>query len=1057
VWAVGVLCAAAVVYGIGFVAVAPIAKAKIEQLCGGAAAVQSGWFTVLGEVRLKGLVVATDAQSPKESAVLRADRLDVRFDPWDLFKGRLTIHSVTMADFLLTADYESARGGWNLSRLTFGNTPRPPQAAFPLIQVRRGAVRLRWLSQGTPQTLATFSLNGTVAKQTGRNEYGFTLETDERFGFEGSRLQGVLTLGQEDRQSRFAAAGQIRMPQARVLDNAWNMENIRLECTFDSQTISIQRLGFSMGTGRADISGLIHLTGRRPMDLKISTQGLAISDHFIPDTIVCSAPVQMVLDSGLSRFLGQYHVCGQGDLEVTIRGHLDDLSDTGIDGVIHCRDITVTDEKFPYAITGIQGPIELTGRRLRLNNLQGRHGDVALLIDGTVDNFGPQAVIELRTTSDNMRFDDDLYNALNASMKKMWFAFTPRGLTGVDYQFRRAADGQKEIRLALDLNGASAVYQYFPYPLENLTGTIVIKPGQVEFNEVVSHYEDGRSVVLNGRTAGIKPAESAFDIRVQGRHIPVDQRLIQSMPKEQRALFDRLQIEATADLDVHFFPSQTAERLLDYSARIRLDGPRLLYEGFPLEIRDVHLSADISPDAAVLNRFEGQTESGAVTLSGKLYPSGTQPERPGFCLELDLKAFDLNDDFWQAAGPQAEQTLTKIRLAGKVNAIGHLEVNLPQDLCKGSDLVIDCSDNPVMWNGALLGQADGRLHFQNEQVRFEEFQLQNIPVASLPLDIMSDRIQMLYAWAHPEGQARILIHHGQVQMQPQGPSWMEMDAEVELIGVSCGKTERIRQLDGVFDGYLAGDFRRRRWDMQTYYHIDHFLYRDRSVTGLNGQAAYDPDVMQLSSRNMTARLYEGTVKGEFQVNFDPQVQTGYTLKLDCEQVNVQKFLEAQQPTDPQRQTQGLVSGTIGLEGDFKNLAEPRGRLTAEVADMKMGQQSLPGKILTAVQLRRPEEFVFSRMKVDAAVQGSQLILEDVLMVGDPLVFRGKGRLDMANRRITMELMASNRLAGKEDTLLDQLLRGLGGALWRVEIRGDLKEPDIQAVFLSVFKPPMGIF
>ncbi len=1049
---IGLLCAAAAVYGVGFFAVAPIARAKIERLCGGAAAVQSGRFTGVGAVCLKGIVVGADAESVNDSEILRADRIDVRFEPWDLLKGRFTVRSVTLTDFLLTADYDSIGGGWNLGRLTFGKTASGPQKIMPLIQVRRGAVRIRQLMQNTPQTITTIGLNGDIAVQTGRHEYSFALQTDGRFGFGDSKLQGVLTVGQEGRQSRFAAAGHIRMPQARVLDNAWNMEDIQLECTFDAQTILVQRCGFSMKGGRADISGLIHLTGRRPMDLKISTQGLSLSDHYVPDTIVCSEPVRAMLDPSLRRFLARYHAAGRGDIEATIRGHLDDLSGTQIDGVIRCLDISVKDENFPYAVDRIQGEIELAGRGLRLNNLKGRHGDMALLFNGTVDNFGPQAAIDLRTTSDTLRFDDALYNALSDSVKRIWLMFKPQGLMGVDYHFRRAPDGQKAKTLSLHLKDTSAVYTYFPYLLENLTGTITMEAGRIQFSQVTARYEDGRSVILNGQVLGLQTDEPAFDIHVRGERIPVDKKLIEAMSVEQQALFDQLEIEGRADLDIRVFSDPAEKKKPDYIAEIRLDGSRLLYKGFPLEMTDVHLSADVTKDAAILHTLEGQTESGRVALSGKVYPAGVQPSRAGFCLELDAKAFDLNDAFWKAVGGESAQKSGKLKMTGKVDAVGHLAFNLPEAVCGINDLAIDCRDNPVEWGGSVLGRSSGRLRFLNEGVEFSEFQLRDIPVESLPQDLMSEKIRALYGWARPQGTAHLRIHHGQMWMQSQRPLRMEMDAEVELADVSCGVPERISQLDGVFDGRLAGDFQTHRWEVLTHYRIDRLQYSNRFVTELTGQAIYDPNTMQLSSDDLAARLYDGTVKGRFQVNLAPQAQTGYMLKLECRDVNAQKLLKAQQPEDPQKQTQGQVSGEMALEGDFQNLAEPRGRLAATVVDMKMGRQSLPGKILTAVQLRRPEEFIFSRMEINGVIRGAELILDNVLMVGDPLVFRGKGVLDMQQRQIAMELTAWNRL-GRGDTSLDRLLQGVGSALWRVEVRGDMKEPDIQAVFLSVFRPP----
>jgi len=1049
------LAIAAAVYGIGFFVIVPAAQSSIARFCGAGVSIQSGWFTGVGSVRLNGVVVAGETASGDESAILRADRMDVQFIPLHLLKGRLSIHSITLSDFAVTADYDAGQKNWNFSRLAFGARNAGGQTAIPLIQMRRGALRIRRIAD-TAETIATIGFNGDIAVPAGLREYSFRLETDGRFGYGDSSIQGLLTLGQGDRQSRLAAAGYIRMGQARVLDNAWNLEGIQFECTFDAQTVSIQRCRFLLGQGQADIRGLIHRTGRRPVDLEVSAHGLMTADRFEPDAIVCSRPILSLLEPAAARFLGRYHACGKADIEAQMHGYLDDLSDSQFSGRIRCVDIAVRDDQFPYTVSGIQGDIELKGRTLYLNNLKGRHGDSILLVNGTVSNFGPQAEIDLRTTSESIRFDEDLYNALKDSAKRLWLAFKPQGAAGLDYRFRRAADGRKDAAVALHLKNASAVYNRIPYLLENLTGTIRIETGRILFENVRASYDDGRSILISGQAEQLQTEDPVFSVYVEGRRIPTDAALREALPEAAQALWNRLEISAAADFDIRIQSSPAAKEQFDYTAQVRLQGQRLLYKEFPLAIRDVQLSAEIADDRILLHRLEGRTDNGPVVLSGTVYPAGRLPQQAGFCLELELRDFDLNEAFWNIAG--IEQMPGKFRLLGRVDVSGRLETNLPETECRGNDLIAVLKESRLAWEDTPLGRLQGRLRIQNETVKLTDFQWQAIPLESLPLDAAGRQVRALYAWARPKGQAGLVVHDGCVRMNSQRkPSGIELNAQVKLEGLSCGAAGQVSLGDGVFSGSAAGDFESQRWEVSGDYVINRLQYRHWLAEHVSGRAAYDPNTMRLKGSNLTAQLYDGAVSGEFQVNLAAGVQPGYLLKLDCQDVPVIKLLEARQPIEPQQQMQGLVSGSLTLQGDFQTPAEPRGRLTAAVVDMKMGRQSLPGKILTAVQLRQPEEFVFSRMDVAAVIRGAELILDDVVMVGQPLIFRGKGRLNLQSRQITMELTAWNRPPAQEDTFLDRLLRGMGAALWRVEVRGDMKDPVVQAVFLSVFRPPTGLF
>jgi hypothetical protein len=162
-------------------------------------------------------------------------------------------------------------------------------------------------------------------------------------------------------------------------------------------------------------------------------------------------------------------------------------------------------------------------------------------------------------------------------------------------------------------------------------------------------------------------------------------------------------------------------------------------------------------------------------------------------------------------------------------------------------------------------------------------------------------------------------------------------------------------------------------------------------------------------------------------------------------------------TPSQQAMQGLAVGRLALEGDIGDFSASRGTFETTIVDMKMGQQSLLGKILTAVQLKRPENFVFSEIDVNAAVLGPELIFDRIRMLGNPLIFYGQGKVNFQSRQIEIELASWDRKLGDEKTILDTLARGISSALWKVEIRGTLDTPEVDAVYLSVLKQPLDIF
>jgi hypothetical protein len=100
-----------------------------------------------------------------------------------------------------------------------------------------------------------------------------------------------------------------------------------------------------------------------------------------------------------------------------------------------------------------------------LNSLSGRHGDAELSFRGWCKDFGPGATYDVQIRSDNMPLDADLYDALTTRQQEFWCTFSPTGAAAIDYQFSRTSQTDAQEKLAVELRGADAAYQHFPYPL----------------------------------------------------------------------------------------------------------------------------------------------------------------------------------------------------------------------------------------------------------------------------------------------------------------------------------------------------------------------------------------------------------------------------------------------------------------------------------------------------------------------------------------------------------------------------------------------------------------
>lgn len=1056
----GCLILVCVVFGVyiaGFFAIPRLAQAKLQKQFGAAARVQSGSFTFPGRIRLKGVAIAEDQQALADNPILSADRIDITLHPIQLLMGRVVLSSISLNDFLFLADRDQDKHQWNFQRLAFDRNTSSVSAGPILVKLNRGAVKIRQQDEGVYRAVALFSLGGQIAADPKKNTYNFSFHSENKFGYAGSELQGVFSLNTDQEPGRFGLTGRLQMPGAKILNNAWNLDDIRIDCRFSPEMLDVTAFGFKMGSGDLTVSGRVDLSQQALSDVRIKLNGLAMSETFVPDTIVYSQAEKLV-GAGLWEFFQRFHPAGSGDLDMVINGPLRQFSDLSAEGTIHSRDVSVQDDSFPYRIEHLEGDIVLSGGSLEVGPLTADHGDVEMVIAGTIKNFAANASMDLRTTSENMRLDDDLYWALKDPIdKRMWTWFAPSGITGIDNRFQMSPDGHTSQTLELHLKSVNAIYSNFPYALENLTGTIIMENGRIRIDNVAAIYDDERNVTISGEVIDFKNPKPAFRIDVDAVNIPLDDRLIRALPNDRQTLFDALQIDGRGDFKVQLFSRQDPDPFYDYVVSTDLTASKLLYEPFPLAMSDVRLHADVTRERIDIHTFDADTPEGRISLSGQVQPEGTDPEQPGVCLALGLRHFDLDEMFWNAAGTAAEEMLGKLRLSGPVDIAGQLTHNFSDASCGDTDLTVECTNNPVIWDQNSIGLTTGRFILEKDRVRFEEFHLAGIDLAAIPEAVLSEQMRTFYQAISPSGSVNVLVADGFAELSPDGPERIDLSFRADCNDVLLGLSDTLHIMDGTLDGRIMTDLQSNQGLTEAVCTAGRMSYGDWTVDHLQGDLKYDPAQTQLDATNLTGQFYGGSVSGEFNVGIVQQTAPHYTLGFRYQDVDLVQLLKRKSVDPASKPTQGRASGLMTLEGPFGEMEKSKGVFTSTIENLKIGTQSFLGKILTAVQLKEPQDYVFSRIEVDATAAGSELQCHRVRIVGDPLIFQGSGTVNIKEETMDMQFVAWDQKMGTEDTILDMIARGIGSALWRLEMKGDISEPKIDSVYLSVLKQPLDIF
>jgi hypothetical protein len=125
--------------------------------------------------------------------------------------------------------------------------------------------------------------------------------------------------------------------------------------------------------------------------------------------------------------------------------------------------------------------------------------------------------------------------------------------------------------------------------------------------------------------------------------------------------------------------------------------------------------------------------------------------------------------------------------------------------------------------------------------------------------------------------------------------------------------------------------------------------------------------------------------------------------------------------------------------------------------MEVGRLSPISKILLVLNLNEPTDYAFERMLVDSYIRGDVIEFEKFDLSGKSVAFTGSGNLDLKSHEVDLELTArGKRLAGTEPGILESLTEGLGRGVVRMDVKGDIYDPDVTTTTLPVLEATLGI-
>jgi hypothetical protein len=194
---------------------------------------------------------------------------------------------------------------------------------------------------------------------------------------------------------------------------------------------------------------------------------------------------------------------------------------------IYPTGMTALCKKFPYRLDRISGAVRETidtERQedvLRLD-LVGFSGPQRVYVKGRVTGEGPTSGVDVTVWGTDLPLDAKLKAALQPQHQELADTFRPTGLADIEaHLYRPLGSTEFENRYLVRFHDATVRYQQFPYPLENVSGVLDIRPDHWEFRDFRGTHKGGE-VRTRGRSHPQPGGENRLAIEVSGQKLLLD-------------------------------------------------------------------------------------------------------------------------------------------------------------------------------------------------------------------------------------------------------------------------------------------------------------------------------------------------------------------------------------------------------------------------------------------------------------------------------------------------------------------------------------------------------
>jgi hypothetical protein len=792
-------------------------------------------------------------------------------------------------------------------------------------------------------------------------------------------------------------------------------------------------------------------------------------------------------------------------------------------------EVNVTDgnfnfEKFPYPICKATGKIAVdrdptTGEehlrveKIRGHGLPGGPNEKALVeIDGDMGPFTPAIEVNMTVAGKNVSSEPAMMAAFPPKTRQALAFFDapgkgefPKFKGDFTCRIKRAPEvvSHWDVETTIHLKDAAGSLVAFPYPMEHVTGELVIGEDHMTIKE--AHVQRGDAdLTVKGRVEWASDEERAKNpttaptlrpaLTIAGHNVPIDDALINALPPMHAQWLKRMNAQGRFDLSGKLSSAPTSG--MDFAFDVALHDCSMWSTGDGYALTGVGGNLKLTPTTVTLVDLKGKRGDADVTAHGQVrWPTGT----PQVQMVVDAKNLALDQTLFNMVPESAQRGWAAVRPEGAVDAkITFNGVPSNESVASVVDVAPAPSTQPaapsyevvvsprnvsilptpvpyrlddltgtVTITPAAITMQNLAGHHGSAQIQFSGT---GSPDGNGPWQLQLAGNKLLidddFRKAIPAG-LQSVVHSLQLQgttgfklsslkiwmdntptTNPSDQKAPDSNTDVDFAGTvnlsdsSLDPGVQLTKVTGTA-GFNGSVRQGKLSDLTGHFDVPTLEVSARPASHLRADLKKrdGQDAMKLA--NVQAALLGGELAGQIDWTYPDTGPSRYAMALVLRNADIKTVAGDTMPD-----AIGQLSASLSMEGIFGDASTRRGGGDVSLNGQQLYRLPLLLGLLQVTSLSLPITSPFDEGACKYSIDGSRVTFETIDLRAKEMMVSGTGHLDFDTGRVGMTFTSKSTTNWLKVPVVTDLLQTARNELLTIHVRGTIQQPQVSGTSMN---------